>query len=73
MLVRTPAMTIEDIEIPEPFPVDESQLEAVAHAAPGGCVVHTSGNTLQLGTRWENYAAMRTAVHQFGTYPIHLA
>ena len=43
---------------------------AVRHAAPGGGLVLTSGNTLQVGTRYENYMAMLSAAREYGNYPI---
>ncbi len=44
--------------------------DAIHHAAPGGRLVLTLGNTLQLGTQWENYQAMGAAVRGYGRYPI---
>ena len=35
-----------------------------------GGLVLTSGNTLQVGTQYENYRAMRSADREFGRYPI---
>jgi hypothetical protein len=32
--------------------------------------VLTSGNTLQVGTKWENYKAMRASAGEYGRYPI---
>jgi uroporphyrinogen decarboxylase len=46
--------------------------ETFAVAAPGGGYVATSGNSLLVGTKWENYAAMREAVREYGTYPIRI-
>jgi uroporphyrinogen decarboxylase len=43
---------------------------AIRHAGPGGGLVLTSGNTLQIGTKVENYLAMRSAAREFGAYPI---
>ncbi len=43
---------------------------AVRHAAPGGGLVLTSGNTLLVGTKYENYMAMLSAAREFGNYPI---
>ena len=45
---------------------------AVKYAAPGGGLVLTSGNTLQLGTKYENYLAMREAAREYGAYPIRV-
>lgn len=55
-----------------PVEVEEETKYAIRHAAPGGGLVLTSGNTLQIGTKWENYAAMRAAAREFGRYPIAL-
>jgi uroporphyrinogen decarboxylase len=43
---------------------------AIRHAGPGGGLVLTSGNTLQVGTKVENYLAMRSAAREYGRYPI---
>lgn len=43
---------------------------AVRNAAPGGGLVLTSGNTLLVGTRYENYMRMLSAAHKYGIYPI---
>jgi uroporphyrinogen-III decarboxylase len=43
---------------------------AIQHAAPGGGFVLASGNTLQPGTRYENYMAMLEAGRALGGYPI---
>lgn len=43
---------------------------AINHAAPGGGLVVTTSNVVQPGSRAENYAAMRQAVRDYGSYPI---
>ena len=45
---------------------------AVQHAAPGGGLVLTCGNTLLLGTKYDNYMAMLSAWREFGSYPIRV-
>ncbi len=45
---------------------------ALRHAAPGGGFVLASANTLQPGTKFENYMAMLEAAREFGKYPIRL-
>ncbi len=45
---------------------------AFQHAAPGGGYVLTSGNTLQPGTRYENYMAMLQAGKEYGRYPMRV-
>jgi uroporphyrinogen decarboxylase len=52
-----------------PADVESEVKYAVKHAAPGGGLVLTSGNTLQLGTKYENYMAMLSAARKYGTYP----
>jgi uroporphyrinogen decarboxylase len=53
-----------------PGDVEEETRYAMRHAAPGGGLVLTSGNTLQVGTKYENYMAMRSAAREYGAYPI---
>ncbi len=60
LIAGTPAEVMEEVEY------------AFRYAAPGGGYVLASGNTLQIGTKYENYVAMRKAARQFGTYPIVL-
>ena len=45
---------------------------AVQHAAPGGGLVLTCGNTLLVGTKYDNYMAMLSAWREFGSYPIRV-
>jgi hypothetical protein len=52
--------------------VAEEVKHAIRHAGPGGGLVITSGNTLQLGVKYENYMAMRSATREWGRYPIDL-
>lgn len=52
--------------------VTEEVRQAFRDAAAGGGYVLTSGNTLQIGTKYENYMAMLNAGRKFGTYPIAL-
>ena len=54
---------------------DEAREEvryAIKHAAPGGGLVVTTGNVLQVGTQLENYMAARRATRDYGRYPIRL-
>jgi hypothetical protein len=53
-----------------PDDVVEEVRYATRHAGPGGGLVLCSGNTLMVGTKWENYQAMLQARRQYGTYPI---
>lgn len=55
-----------------PGEVEEEVKAAIRDAARGGGFVLTSGNTLQPGTDYDNYLAMRAAAVRYGTYPIHL-
>jgi len=43
---------------------------AIESAGHGGGLVVTSGNTLMVGVRYENYLAMLDAVRGYGTYPV---
>jgi hypothetical protein len=43
--------------------------EAVRVAAPGGGYVVSSGNSLLVGTKYENYLALLAAAREYGTYP----
>lgn len=60
----------ETLTLGTPAEVEEEVKYALRYAAPGGGLVLTSGNTLQVGTKWENYQAMRTAAREYGRYPI---
>jgi uroporphyrinogen decarboxylase len=60
----------ETLTLGTPSEAEAEVRYAIRHAAPGGGLVLTSGNTLQLGTRWENYTAMRAAHGKYGRYPI---
>ena len=53
-----------------PAEVKAEVQHAVRHAAPGGGLVITSGNTLLVGTKYENYMAMLSATRESGNYPI---
>lgn len=55
-----------------PSEVREEVLHAVRHAAPGGGLIITCGNTLLVGTKYENYMAMLSAAREFGNYPIRV-
>jgi uroporphyrinogen decarboxylase len=60
----------ETLTLGTPAEVEEEVKYALRYAAPGGGLVLTSGNTLQVGTKWENYQAMRTEAREHGRYPI---
>lgn len=55
-----------------PAEVRQEVKYAVRHAAPGGGLVLTSGNTLQYGAKMENYREMLAAAREYGTYPIDI-
>jgi uroporphyrinogen decarboxylase len=58
-LVRgTPAQVVAEVR------------EALTVAAPGGGYVVSSGNSLLVGTKYENYQALLTAAREFGQYPM---
>jgi uroporphyrinogen decarboxylase len=44
--------------------------DAIRQAGRGGGLVLTCGNTLQIGTRYENYLAMLGAARELGQYPL---
>jgi uroporphyrinogen decarboxylase len=44
--------------------------EALRAAAPAGGYVVSSGNSLLVGTKYENYLAMLTTAREYGRYPI---
>ena len=46
--------------------------EAVRVAAPGGGYVLSSGNSLVVGTQYENYLALLAAGREYGRYPVRL-
>ena len=60
----------ETLTLGTPAEIEVEVRHAIRHAAPGGGLVLTSGNTLQLGTKWENYQAMRAAAREYGRYPV---
>ena len=62
----------ETLTLGTPAEVEEEVRHAVRYGGPGGGLVLTSGNTLQVGTKWENYAAMRAAAERYGKYPISI-
>ncbi len=46
--------------------------EAVRVAALGGGYVLRSGNSLVVGTKYENYLALLAASREYGSYPVRL-
>jgi hypothetical protein len=63
----------ETLTMGRPNPVTEEARYATRHAVPGGGFVLTSGNTLQLCTRWKDDAAMRAAAREYRIYPIRVS
>jgi uroporphyrinogen decarboxylase len=55
-----------------PDDVREEVLHTLQSAALGGGLVFSSGNTLMVGTKYENYIAVLDALRQFGLYPLNL-
>lgn len=45
---------------------------AIRYGAPGGGLVLTSGNTIQVGVKYENYLTMLKILQEKGTYPIKI-
>jgi uroporphyrinogen decarboxylase len=45
---------------------------AIRYGAPGGGLVLTSGNTIQVGAKYENYLTMLKTLQRKGTYPIRI-
>ena len=45
---------------------------AIEHAAPGGGLVLTSGNSIMATVRYENYVEMLAALRDYGAYPIRM-
>ena len=50
--------------------IQESVNYCIKHAAPGGGLVLTSSNTIQLGVKYENYMTMLDTLRQEGNYPL---
>ena len=55
-----------------PGAVAEEVKYAIRHAARGGGLVITSGNSLMPGTKWDNYQALLSTAREHGRYPITL-
>jgi uroporphyrinogen decarboxylase len=45
---------------------------AIKYGAPGSGLVITSGNTIQIGVKYENYLIMLKILQEKGTYPIRI-
>lgn len=60
----------ETLTLGGPADVEEEVKYAIRHAARGGGLVITSGNTLMPHTKNENYIAMLSAIRRYGSYPI---
>lgn len=48
--------------------VSEAVKYAIDHAGQGGGLIITSGNSIMVGVKFENYLAMRNAIHDYGGY-----
>ena len=55
-----------------PEQVEQEALYALKHAAPGGGLVFTSGNGLEVSTRKANYDKMLEVRRKYGRYPINI-
>jgi hypothetical protein len=55
-----------------PAEVAREVKETLLVAAPGGGYVVSSGNSLLVGTKYENYLALLGAAREFGKYPLAL-
>lgn len=53
-----------------PEEVRQEVLDAFRYAGTGGGLSISSGNTLMVGVKYENYLAILDAVNQFGYYPL---
>ena len=53
-----------------PEDVEREVAYCLAHAAPGGGFVLTTSNSVQVGTKYENYMTMVRVARERGTYPI---
>jgi uroporphyrinogen-III decarboxylase len=60
LIADTPGAVAEEVEY------------AIRHAARGGGLVLTSGNSLMVGTKWDNYQALLSTAREYGRYPITL-
>jgi uroporphyrinogen decarboxylase len=56
-----------------PEDVEREVEYCLKHGAPGGGFVLTTSNSVQVGTKYENYLAMLDLARDMGTYPISLA
>ena len=48
----------------------EEVKHALRYAAPGGGLAITSGNSLLVGTKYDNYASLLSATRELGKYPM---
>lgn len=55
-----------------PAAVAEEVKYAIRHAGRGGGLVLTSGNSLMVGTKWDNHQALLSTAREYGRYPITL-
>ena len=55
-----------------PEQVEKEALYAIKYAAPGGGLVFTSGNGLEVSTKKENYDKMLDIRRKYGRYPINI-
>ena len=63
---------VDTLVLGTPQAVADEVKYAIRHAARGGGLVITSGNSLMVGTKWDNYQALLRATREYGRYPITL-
>jgi uroporphyrinogen decarboxylase len=66
------ALEAEDLINGSPDDVRRAVEYCLRHGAPGGGYVLTTSNSVQAGTRYENYLEMIRVARQQGVYPISL-
>jgi len=63
---------VDTLVLGTPQTVADEVKYAIRHAARGGGLVITSGNSLMVGTKWDNYQALLSTTREYGRYPITL-
>ena len=66
------AVEAEDLINGSPEDIRRSVEYCLQHAAPGGGYVLTTSNSVQVGTRYENYLEMLRVARESGSYPINI-